>query len=77
MSCNNGDTYVGLTDDHDRRKGEHGAPVDWRVANVFSAEAEARAWEKTEINKPGHCGGPGGEGWKYGYKYTVTETTTQ
>lgn len=75
MPCSVGDTYVGLTDDPQDRKREHGNPRDWRVEQEFRTEREARAWEQRELMRPGHCGGPGGSGWRYGYKYTVTATT--
>lgn len=69
--------YVGLTDDLDRRKGEHGNPSDWQVTNKFSSEKEARAWEAQYVGKPGYQGGPGGAGWRYGYWYTVTSKTKE
>jgi predicted GIY-YIG superfamily endonuclease len=36
--------YVGLTDDPDRRKTEHGNPADWQQTR-FTSEDAARAWE--------------------------------
>ncbi len=75
MSCSIGNTYVGLTDDPERRREEHNNPPDWRVERQFASEGEARAWEKRELSRPGHCGGVGGSGWRYGYKYTVTSKT--
>ena len=39
--------YVGLTDDPDRRRSEHGAPSDWQqTTRAFDSEASARAWEE-------------------------------
>jgi len=38
--------YVGLTDDTERRKREHGYPRDFRVVREFSSEHEARKWEQ-------------------------------
>jgi hypothetical protein len=68
--------YVGLTDKPDVRKTQHGNPPDW-WQKKFETEKEARAWEKEMLDKPGYTGGTGGEGWKYGYTYTITENTTQ
>jgi len=68
--------YVGLTDDPSRRKGEHGNPSDWSQ-QYFSSEKEARAWEKRMISLPGYKGGTGGDGWRYGYTYTITSNTVQ
>ena len=77
MSCKIGDTYVGLTDDPDRRKREHGNPREWRIERRFTSEREARDWENTELRRPGHYGGPGGDGWRVGYKYTVSQDTSE
>lgn len=77
MACNIGDTYVGLTDDPERRKEEHRNPADFRVERNFGMESEARAWERRESSRLAHCGGSGGAGWRVGYKYTVTRTTEQ
>lgn len=77
MACRTDDTYVGLTDDPDRRREEHNNPRDWSIEGRFTSEREARAWETRESSRPGHCGGGGGSGWRYGYKYTVTHTTRE
>jgi len=70
--------YVGLTDDPERRRREHGNPSDWQQTLVaFATEAAARAWEAQYVEKPGYQGGPGGSGWRYGYWYTITATTRQ
>lgn len=68
--------YVGLTDDPDRRKIEHGNPPDWQQVR-FNSESEARAWESKYVGKPGYKGGPGGAGWRYGYWYSITLQTIQ
>ena len=68
--------YVGLTDDPDRRKVEHGNPSDWQQTK-FTSETAARAWEQSYVTKPGYQGGPGGTGWRYGYWYTITPHTNQ
>jgi hypothetical protein len=68
--------YVGLTDNPSRRKAEHGNPVDW-TQKQFSYETEARLWEKQMLSNSGYTGGTGGNGWKYGYIYTVTPFTVQ
>lgn len=67
--------YVGLTDDPKKRREEHGNPVDWQQRS-FSTESEARAWEKAMLAS-GYKGGPGGEGWRYGYTYTITSLTKE
>ena len=68
--------YVGLTDDPETRKEEHGNPSDWWQRR-FNTEKEARDWESEMLAKPGYKGGPGGKGWRYGYTYTITSTTKE
>jgi hypothetical protein len=68
--------YVGLTDNPDTRKIEHSSPSDW-WQRKFDTENQARQWEKEMLEKPGYTGGPGGSGWKYGYTYTITNSTKQ
>lgn len=68
--------YVGLTDDPAQRKQQHGNPADWTVVGPFTSEQAARDWEKQQLTK-GHKGGPGGQGWRYGYWYTITAHTIQ
>ncbi len=68
--------YVGLTDDPARRRQEHGNPTDWQQQS-FSTETEARDWERRMLAQPGYTGGPGGDGWRYGYTYTITPSTRQ
>ena len=68
--------YAGLTDDPETRKQAHGNPRDWWQTEFQNKEA-ARAWEKKAINTPGYKGGTGGEGWKYGYTYTITDSTVE
>lgn len=68
--------YVGLTDDQQVRKQQHGNPPDWWY-KTFSSEKEAREWEKDMLAKPNYMGGPGGAGWKYGYTYTITPYTRE
>ncbi len=75
--CKPGETYVGLTDDPDRRKAEHGNPKDWRIAERFKSEAKAREWERDQVKRHGQCGDTGGAGWRYGYKYTVSSATRE
>lgn len=62
--------YVGLTNDPDRRKQEHGNPPDFRVVRQFQSEIEARVWEKQMLAR-GYRGDTGGAGWKFGYTYTL------
>jgi hypothetical protein len=69
--------YVGLTDEPDRRRAEHGNPVDWQQTTRFIRESDARDWEKTELSKPGRQGGGSGSGWRYGYWYATTSSTRQ
>ena len=42
----------------------------------FTSETEARKWEKEMLAK-GYEGGTGGEGWRYGYTYTITASTKE
>ena len=67
--------YAGLTDNPTRRKGEHGNPSDWSQRS-FTKESEARDWERRML-AAGYKGGPGGDGWKYGYTYTITSSTKE
>ncbi len=67
--------YVGLTDNPTRRKGEHANPPDW-VQMEFQSEPQARLWEKLKLGE-GHQGGPGGDGWRFGYMYTITPYTRE
>ncbi len=68
--------YVGLTDNPTERKKAHGNPSDWSQRS-FTSEKEARDWEKQMLSQPGYKGGIGGEGWKYGYTYTITSSTKE
>ena len=61
--------YVGLTDDPERRKREHGNPADWWQKGPFSTESEARDWEKDMLSR-GYAGDIGGAGWRYGYTFS-------
>ena len=70
-------TYVGLTDDPKQRWEQHGKPTDWHQTGAFPSEAAARAWEKEQLRKPGCRGGPGGAGWRFGYWYTITNSTKE
>lgn len=63
--------YVGLTNDPERRKGEHGNPSDFRVVREFTSEPEARRWEKQMLAQ-GYEGDVGGAGWRYGYTFSVS-----
>ncbi len=67
--------YAGLTDNPARRRQEHGNPSDW-WQRTFTTENEARTWESNMLAQ-GCQGGTGGEGWRYGYTYTITSQTTQ
>lgn len=69
-------TYVGLTDDPARRKEEHGNPRDWSE-RAFASEREARAWEETMLRRANTVGAPGGAGWRFGYTYTIMESTAE
>lgn len=68
--------YVGLTDSPESRKAAHGNPSDWSQRR-FEREKDARQWEKDMLAKPGYKGGTGGEGWRYGYIYTITRSTKE
>ncbi len=68
--------YVGLTDNLQERKEAHGNPADWWHRS-FSTESEARRWEKEMLANSGYKGGSGGEGWRYGYTYTITNSTIE
>ena len=42
--------YAGLTDDPERRRREHGVPVDWNQ-HAFETEEEAKSWEKAMVTR--------------------------
>jgi hypothetical protein len=67
--------YAGLTNDPVERKQAHGNPSDW-AQRSFSTEREARQWEKN-MHDNGYQGAGGGEGWRYGYTYTITRSTVE
>lgn len=69
--------YVGLTDDPERCRQEHGNPADWYVTPAFYNEVNARLWEHHMLQHPDTCGGAAGTGWRYGYSYTITDGTIQ
>ena len=66
--------YVGLTDDPDRRRLDHGNPCDWKQTQPFSSEQQARVWERQQLAND-YRGGLGGAGWRYGYWFTITTET--
>ena len=68
--------YAGLTDDPETSRIAHGKPSDWWQCN-FKNEKEARQWEKEVLARSGHTGKPGGEAWKFGYIFTITNLTAQ
>ena len=70
-------SYVGLTDDPEKSRADHGYPADFTVVWQFDSETTARAWEKLMLKNPGFQGVPGRKGWKYGYIYTINQTTIQ
>jgi len=47
------------------------------LKSSFFTEHEARFWEKHMLLNPDHKGGTGGEGWRYGYIYTITPNTIE
>ncbi len=69
--------YVGLTDDLERRRAEHGNPPDWRGYGPFQNPDGARAWEQQQLAQPNRRGGTGGAGWRFGYMYTITSNTRE
>lgn len=73
---NLGRRYVGLTDDPEQRRQQHGYPGDWWQTGPFKDETTARNWEKARIAE-GFVGGPGGKGWRWGYVYTITAETVE
>lgn len=68
--------YAGLTDNPWRRKQEHGDPSYWWQRS-FSTEDQARKWEKDMLAQPEYTGGAGGDGWHYGYIYTISASTRE
>jgi hypothetical protein len=68
--------FVGLTDEPERQRAEHGNPSDWSQLPFFT-EAVAREWERVTRTQPGYMGGTKETGWRYGYIYTITPDTQQ
>jgi hypothetical protein len=62
--------YAGLTDEPKRVKQENGNPRDFRVMQQFTSEAAALQWEKRMLAK-GYEQDTCGEGWKYGYTFSI------
>jgi len=62
--------YAGLTDEPKRRKQEHGNPSDFSVMQQFTCETAARQW-KSRMLARGYEEDIGGEGWKYGYTFSI------
>ncbi len=69
--------YVGLTNDPNQRRVEHGNPPDWHVTGPFPNERAAREWERQQLLRSDCRGGQGGRGWQYGYWYTIANRTRQ
>lgn len=69
--------YVGLTNDPEGRRQQHGNPSDWQQTRPFATEKAARDWEARYVGRPGYQGGPGGAGWRYGYWFTITPQTRE
>ena len=63
--------YVGLTDNPERRKQEHGNPAEFRAVREFMSEAIAREWERKMLAQ-GYEGDTGGAGWRHGYTFSKT-----
>lgn len=68
--------YVGLTDDPERRKQEHGNPADFLVVKEFDTDRQARLWEAVLLRAV-YKGDTGGKGWRYGYTYSITPKTKE
>jgi hypothetical protein len=66
--------YAGLTDDPDRRRREHGNPVDWRQWS-FETREEALEWKRGILSQDDYVGGDDGDEWRHGFTYTITSTT--
>ena len=60
---------VGLTNNPDEIKKNHGEPEDWWQRS-FSNELEAKKWINVLIKNYGYKEIEGTEGWKYGFTYT-------
>lgn len=69
--------YYGLTNKPDVRKQQHGNPKDWKIEYQFQFESEARAWERKVTARSDNSGDTGGKGWRFGYSYTITESTKE
>jgi hypothetical protein len=67
--------HAGLTDDPKKKRESHGNPQEWYQIE-FATEKEARHWEKLMM-AVGYQGGSSSDGWKYGYIYAITNSTSE
>ena len=68
--------YIGLTDDPDAKRIEHGNPPDWSQ-RAFETQPEALEWKRNELWDRGYLSGPLTAEWRFGYTYTITAQTVQ
>ena len=71
-----GKKFVGITDKPLMTKTGHGNPADW-LQLLFDKEEKAREWQKRMREKEEFIGQDPGEGWKYGYTYTITDESIE
>ena len=76
MKDNLGKKFVGITNQPMLTKKAHGDPKDWWQM-LFDKEDKAREWQKRMAEKDGFVDGEIGEGWRYGYTYTISEDSVE
>ena len=76
MKENLGKKFVGITDKPLMTKTGHGNPKDWWQL-LFDKEEKAREWQERMAQRDGFVGQESGEGWRYGYTYTITEESRE
>ena len=68
--------YVGLTDDPQDARRQHGCPADWWTCR-FNTESDALQWREDLEHVPGYVVGSAIEAAQHGYTYTITPKTKQ
>ncbi|MBN2208363.1 MAG: hypothetical protein JW759_03615 [Candidatus Coatesbacteria bacterium] len=63
---------IGLTNDPDKARTQHGSPSDW-WEHEFMSETAASAWLEHALTKPGHTADKGDRAGRHGFAYEMKE----
>lgn len=66
--------YVGLTNDPDIKRQEHGSPEDW-WQRAFDSKEEAQTWVNEMLTTMEAKFPEDHHGWRFGYTFTITSKT--